>query len=79
MQRDDPADMPVDERLNEVASLLAAGFLRLKRRTGCLPPEASSSPDSAPDPATSESAESSRIPAESPCHLSENSALCAPR
>lgn len=75
MHRDDPAAMSVDERLNEVASLLAAAFLRLKRRMGCLPPDASSSPDSA----TFESAESSRIPADSPCHLSENSALCAPR
>lgn len=75
MRHDDLAAMSVDERLDEVASLLAAGFLRLKRRTGCLPQEASSSPDSA----TCESAESSKILADSPCHLSENSALCAPR
>ena len=75
MHRDDPAAMSIDERLDEVASLLAAGFLRLKRRTGCLPPDASLSPDSA----TSESAESSRIPAELPCHLSENPPPCALR
>jgi len=90
MHRDDPADMSIDERLDELASLLAAGFLRLKRRTGCLPltcgqsnwshvkglpPEAFTSPDSA----KSESAESSKIPAELACHLSEISAPCAPR
>jgi len=75
MQRDDPAHMSIDERLDEVASLLAAGFLRLKRRTGCLPPEAFPSPDSA----TWESAESSKIPADLPCHLSETLAPCAPR
>jgi hypothetical protein len=40
MHRDDPAAMTIHERLDEVASLLAAGFLRLKRRTGCLPPDA---------------------------------------
>lgn len=75
MHRDDPAAMSVDERLDEVTSLLATGFLRLKRRTGCLPPGASSSPG----PATCESAESSKTPADSTCHLSEKSALCAPR
>jgi len=75
MHGDDPADMSVDERLDQAASLLAAGFLRLKRRTGCLPPVTSSSPDSAPP----ESADSSKIPAVSPCHLSENAALCALR
>ncbi|MBW7905423.1 MAG: hypothetical protein LC135_02910 [Phycisphaerae bacterium] len=75
MRHDDLAAMSVDERLDEVTSLLAAGFLRLKRRTGCLPPDPSASPESA----TSESAESSKIPADSPCHLSENPALCAPR
>jgi hypothetical protein len=40
MHRDDPANMSIDERLDELTSLLAAGFLRLKRRTGCLPPDA---------------------------------------
>jgi hypothetical protein len=75
MHRDDPADMSIDERLDELTSLLAAGFLRFKRRTGCLPPDASLSPDSA----TSESAGSSKISAELPCHLSENSPPCAPR
>jgi hypothetical protein len=79
MHHDDLPAMSVDERLDEVASLLAAGFLRLKRRTGCLPPTARSSPNSAPDPATSKSAESSKISAELPCHFSENSAPCAPR
>lgn len=75
MHRDDPADMSIDDRLDELAYLLATGFLRLKRRTGCLPPDASLSPDSA----TCESAESSRIPADLPCHLSETLAPCAPR
>jgi hypothetical protein len=75
MRHDDLAAMSVHERLDEVASLLATGFLRLKRRTGCLPPDASASPESA----TSESAESSRFPADSTCHLSENSAPCAAR
>ena len=37
MHHDDPADMSTDDRLEELAALLAAGFLRLKRRTGCLP------------------------------------------
>lgn len=68
MNRNDPADMSIDQRLDEIAALLAAGFLRLKRRTGCLPPESL--------PATSESAESSEPAADSPCHLSESSALC---
>ncbi len=69
MHRDDPAAMSVDERLDEMTSLLAVGFLRLKRRTGYLPPATSSSPDSP----TCESAKSSRIPADWPCHLSESS------
>jgi hypothetical protein len=56
MHRDDLAHMSIDERLDELTSLLAAGFLRLKRRTGCLPSDASPSPDSA----TFESAESSK-------------------
>ena len=60
----DPADMSIDDRLDELTTLLAAGFLRLKRRTGCLPPSAS------------ESAESSKTPPDSPCHFSESSALC---
>lgn len=75
MHRDDPADMSIDDRLDEVAGILAAGFLRHKRRTGCLPPDACSSPD----PATCESAESSKIRAKLPCHLSENSPPCALR
>jgi hypothetical protein len=70
MRHDDLAATSVDERPDEVASLLAAGFLRLKRRTGCLPPVTSSSPDSA----TSESEGSSKIAAGLPCHLSEKSA-----
>ncbi len=64
MNRNDPANMSTDQRLDEIAGLLATGFLRLKRRTGCLPP------------ATSESAKSSEPTAGSPCHLSESSALC---
>jgi len=31
---EDPARMSADERLDELAALLAAGFLRLKYRTG---------------------------------------------
>jgi len=42
MHRDDLADMSIDERLDELASLLATGFLRLKRRTGCVPSDVSS-------------------------------------
>jgi len=76
MHRDDPADMSIDERLDEVASLLGTGFLRLKRRTGCLPPEAflvNPLPHGrGSDCATFESEESSKIPADSTCHLSEN-------
>lgn len=64
MFSDDPTIMSATDRLDEVAALMAAGFLRLKRLRGCLP---------AP---VSESAESSKTPAESPCHLSEDSALC---
>lgn len=37
MFRDNPDRMSADERLQELAALLAAGFLRLKRRTGCVP------------------------------------------
>lgn len=37
MFHDDPSLMSEDERLDEVAALLAAGFLHLKRRTGCVP------------------------------------------
>ena len=33
----DPAEMSPDERFAELAAILAAGFLRLKRRTRCLP------------------------------------------
>lgn len=36
---DNPDRMSSEERLDEVAALLAAGFLRLKRRTGCVPTE----------------------------------------
>jgi hypothetical protein len=67
MHHDDPADMSIDDRLEELAALLAAGFLRLKRRTGCLPP------------ATSESAESSKLSPDSAWQSSEPSALCPPR
>ena len=37
MFHDDPIRMTDAERTDEVASLLAAGFLRLKRRTCLLP------------------------------------------
>ncbi|MBN1942405.1 MAG: hypothetical protein JW849_03835 [Phycisphaerae bacterium] len=67
MFTDDPADMSIDDRLDELTALLAAGFLRLKRRTGCLPPS------------TSESVESSRIPPDSPCDFSESMAPCHKR
>jgi len=83
MQRDDLAHMSIDERLDEVASLLAVGFLRVKRRAGCPPPDAfSSNPlphGRGSDSATCESAEGSKVPAELPCHLSETLAPCAPR
>jgi len=83
MHRDDPAAMSIDERLDEVTSLLAAGFLGLKRRTGCLPPDPFSLKPlphgRGSDCATFESAESSKIPADLPCHLSETLAPCAPR
>ena len=91
MHHNDPADMSIDERLDEVASLLAAGYLRLKRRTGCLPltGEQSSNwphakglpPDASPSPnsATYESADSSKTSPESTCHLSETPPLCDPR
>ena len=78
MPRNDPADMSVDERLDELASLLAAGFLRLKLRNGCLPltlrvPQSGTNRAAITEhcsarcvkglpPATSDSAESSRIP-----------------
>lgn len=65
--RHDPADMSIDDRLEEIAALLAAGFLRLKRRTGCLPTP------------SSESADSSRTPSESSWPSSKTSALCPPR
>jgi len=85
MHRDDPAHMSIDERLDELASLLAVGFLRLKRRTGCPPPGVfltatqNRSLTVAARIETCESAESSRFSAELPCHLSENSPPCAPR
>lgn len=66
----DPAAMSIDDRLDELAALLAAGFLRLKRRTGCLPPA---------EPALPESTESSKTPADSTCNPLENSPLCQSR
>ena len=62
MNPNDPAEQTPDQRLDELAGLLAAGFLRLKRRPGCLP--------------AAESAESSKISGSLPCHVSESSALC---
>jgi len=64
MNCDDPADMPNEDRLEDLAALLAAGFLRLKRRTGCVP---------------SESAGSSLPPSDSAWQPSETTALCPPR
>lgn len=37
MFNDDPDQMTADNRLDELAALFADGFLRWKRRTGCLP------------------------------------------
>ncbi len=37
MFHDDPSRLTAAERTDEIAALLAAGFLRLKRRTRCLP------------------------------------------
>ena len=65
MFHNDPDRM--SDRLEELAALLAAGFLRLKRRTPCLPP------------AMSESAGSSKIASDSAWQSSEPSALCPPR
>ncbi len=62
-----PACMSTDERTDEVAAILAAGFLRWKRRTGCLPATAS------------ESAGSSKTPVDTTCHLSKESAQCPTR
>ena len=44
---DDPADMTTEERLEEVAAILAAGYLRLKARRRHLadPPESLKSPE----------------------------------
>ena len=64
MNLNDPADMSIDDRLEDLAALLAAGFLRLKRRTGCVP---------------SESAESSLTPSDSAWQPSKSLALCPPR
>ena len=33
----DPMDMTPDQRRSEIAAILAAGFLQLKRRAGCVP------------------------------------------
>lgn len=82
MRHDDPTDKPIDDRLEELAALLAAGFLRLKRRTpsallragGCLP---TATP--ACRSGRSESAESSKTPSDSTWRSSEPSALCPPR
>ena len=49
MFSNDPTDMSIDDGLDELTVLLAAGFLRLKGRTpsallrtgGCLPPSTS--------------------------------------
>lgn len=70
MSPDNPARMSPDERMDEVAAILAGGFLRVKRRTPCLP---------APDLAAGESAGSSKVPAQSTCHLSEALPLCPSR
>jgi len=37
MHNDDDAKMSTDDRLEELAALLAAGFLHRKRRTGYCP------------------------------------------
>jgi len=34
MHHDDPANMSIDDRLEELADILAGGFLRLRRRPG---------------------------------------------
>jgi len=69
---DDPDTMSTDDRLNELAALLAAGFLRLRRRTGYLPQGTPLGADQAESPQDSP-ADSA---ADSPCHLSQSSALC---
>jgi hypothetical protein len=67
MHHDDPDRMSIDDRLEELAALLAAGFLRLKRRTGIVP-----SP-------MSESADSSKTAPDSAWQSSKSPALCQPR
>ena len=66
MHYDDPGDMSIDDRLKELATLVAVGFLRLKHRTDCLPA------------ATYESAESPKTPSDSAWRSSEPPALCVP-
>lgn len=66
----DPAAMSIDDRLDELAALLAVGYLRLKRRTGCLPPAES---------VTAESAESLKTSARLTCNPLEHSPLCQSR
>lgn len=66
----DPAVMSIDDRLDELAALLAIGYLRLKRRTGCLPPA---------EWAETESVKSSKHPADSTCNPLEHSPLCQSR
>lgn len=48
MFHDDPDSMSPDERLGEVTARLAAGFLRLKRRTRCLPESTAQPVDDSP-------------------------------
>lgn len=66
----DPAVMSIDDRLDELSTLLAIGYLRLKRRTGCLAPAES---------AAAESAESSKRRVDSTCNPLEHSPLCQSR
>ena len=66
---DDPAHMSIDDRLEELAALLVAGFLRLKRRTGCLPPAADpGTPDNPAKPADS-SKRQDHSTAKEPCRF----------
>jgi hypothetical protein len=67
----DPDQMTADDRLDEIAALLAAGFLRWKRRTGCLP-SADMPPLLCPE-------ESSKISPHSTGTVSKSLAECPPR
>lgn len=78
MNTDDPAAMAIEERIEVVAAILAAGFLRLTRSTGGLHTVDRLDPCPQRGAPASESAAGSKTPSKPPCHLSETSPSCAP-